>query len=113
MTRIEGVTFYGASGTKYNFTAYTADTTFNDVGAVYIFTKRYRGTDGSYKYTPLYIGQTNSLSDRIPSHEEWPCVRRHGVNSICIHADDSRSSRLAKERDLINRGSSPPPCNEQ
>ena len=97
MAELGGVTFYGASGTEYDFIAYTTDTTFNDVGAVYIFTKRNLYSDGSYKYTPLYIGQTNSLSDRIPSHEEWPCVRKHGVNSICIHRDASRSSRLANK----------------
>ncbi len=112
MTKLGDEIFVGASGKKYNFIVYSTDTKFNDVGAVYIFKKRYRKSDGSYKYTPLYIGQTNSLKDRIPSHEEWPCVRRHGVNSICIHLDESKSSRLVKEKDLIDRGSSPPPCND-
>ena len=113
MTKLEDVILEGASGNRYDFTAYTTDTAFADVAAIYIFTRRNLGSDGRYKYTFLYVGQTSSLQDRIPSHEKWPCVRRYGVDSICTHLDPSESSRLAKERDLINWGNSPPPCNDQ
>lgn len=112
MAKIEDVIFEGDSGKRYDFIAYTADTTFNDVGAVYIFTKRNLYSDGSYKYTSLYVGQTSSLQDRIPSHEKWPCARKYGVNSICIRLDANVSSRLAIEEDLINWGNSRPPCND-
>lgn len=112
MTKLQDdLTFEGKSGNRYTFTAYSKDTVFNDVAAVYIFTKRTRNSEGRYKYTLLYVGETESLKDRIPSHEKWSCVNRYGVNSICIHRDDSKSSRLTKESDLIDNYN--PPCNDQ
>ena len=106
MAQIETVTFTGSSSEKYDFTAYTTDTAFNEVGAVYIFTKRENS-----RYTPLYIGQTDNLKERIPNHEKWPCVRRNGVNSICVLSDSSQSSRLQTESDLLDKRN--PPCNAQ
>ena len=56
MTKLQdNLTFVGNSGKRYKFTAYTTDTVFKDVGAVYIFTKRYRNSEGVYKYTFLYV----------------------------------------------------------
>ena len=79
MAQIATVTFTGASGEKYNFTAYTTDTVFIAAGAVYIFTKL-----ENQSYIPLYIGQTDNLAERIPNHEKWSCVIQYGVNSICV-----------------------------
>ncbi len=106
MGQIGTVTFTGASGKTYTFTAYTLDTTFNEVGAVYIFTKQ-----ENRAYTPLYIGRTNNLKQRISNHEKWPCVRRYGVNSICVLVESSALSRLQIESDLLDMGN--PPCNDQ
>ena len=106
MAQIEPVTFTGASGKTYTFTAYTLDTTFNEVGAVYIFTKQ-----ENRAYTPLYIGQTDNLNRRISNHEKWPCVRQNGVNSICVLVENNQLSRVAIERDLLATRN--PPCNDQ
>ena len=106
MTQIGTVTFPSGSGTQYSFTAYTADTMFNEVGAVYIFTKRENST-----YTRLYVGQTDNLEERISNHEKWPCVRQYGVNSICVLREDNEFSRRQIESDLLDLGY--PPCNNQ
>ena len=106
MTQNATVNFTGASGKKYSFIAYATDTAFNEVGAVYIFTKQENNS-----YAPLYIGQTDNLKERIPNHEKWPCVRRNGVNSICVLSDSSQSSRLQTESDLLDKRN--PPCNAQ
>jgi len=110
MSKISDVTFAGGSGTEYKFQAYTTDTRFKDVGAVYIFSKRVVGSNGG-THTPRYIGQTDSLSDRIPSHEKWPCVEKNGGNCICVHVDSDEDSRLDKETDL--RAAFDTSCNEQ
>ncbi len=111
MGKISDATFTGKSGTQYNFEVYTTDTTFNAVGAVYIFSKRAVGLNGIGTHTPLYIGQTESLAVRIPNHEKWPCVNRNGCNCICVHVDGNEDSRLNKETDL--RAAYGTPCNDQ
>ena len=107
------VTFQGRVGT-YNFEAYPLDTSFNDIGAVYIFAKYIPNQDGTGTYTPLYIGQTISLRNRILGHRhhgKWNCVENYGVNCICVHRDADSQSRMEKETDLL--AVSKPPCNER
>ena len=101
MGKIADATFKGKLGT-YAFEVYTTDTVFNSVGAVYIFSKRSPGLDGTYRHTFLYIGETHSLKDRIPNHEKWYCARNYGVNCICVHRDNNANSRLHKELDLLS-----------
>ena len=109
MAKIADATFQGKTGT-YNFGVYTTDTVFIGVGAVYIFSKRIVDSDGRGRHSFLYIGQTNSLEDRIPYHEKWSCAQQRGANCICVHQDDEAQSRLEKERDLLL--ANPTPCNE-
>ena len=108
MGKIADATFAGASGTEYSFTAYTTDTAFENIGAVYIFTKRTVANDqGSHKF--LYVGESGELSDRIANHNEWPCVNRNDCNAICVHAEDDGGERLKIEKDLLDGND--PPCN--
>ena len=110
MGKIDTVTFRGASGDTYNFTAYSLDTSFENFGAVYVFTSRsYNQGEGKYRYRPLYIGETSELGDRISGHEKWDCVNDNGVNSICVYAVSNATSRRRIEGDLISNYSTP--CN--
>ena len=110
MAKIADATFTGKTG-NYSFEVFPTDTSFNAVAAVYVFTKRNVGSDGKGTHTLLYIGQTDSLKNRIPDHEKWACANRNGVNCICVHRDDDEKSRLAKEADL--RAGHNTPCNDQ
>lgn len=110
MAKIADATFNGKSG-RYGFEVFPIDAAFNSVGAVYIFTKRVVDSSGKGTHELLYIGETESLANRIPTHEKWPSIRRHGANCICVHRDDNSNSRLNKETDL--RAASPTPCNNQ
>jgi len=110
MSQSANATFEGENG-SYDFDVYNIDTEFNDIGAVYIFTKRVVDFNGKGKHTFIYIGQTDSLKDRIPNHEKLNCVIRNGGNCICIHRDDDKNSRIAKETDL--RAGNNTPCNDQ
>ena len=74
MAKIDTVTFTGASGNTYEFIAYSLDTSFNNIGAVYVFTSRFESDQGRYQYRPLYIGKTSELADRISGHEKRDCV---------------------------------------
>lgn len=112
MAKIANATFNGQKD-KYRFEVYPTNTTFSAVGAVYIFTKRVVDPSGSGKgtHTLLYIGETESLVERIPNHEKWDCVTPLGANCICVHRDDNQQSRAAKETDLLAANTTP--CNDQ
>jgi hypothetical protein len=111
MGKIADAVFTGASGDTYLFDVYTLDTSFNNIGAVYIFSRRKveGGDKGTHKV--LYIGSAKELKDRIAYHEGWQCLERYGVNCICVHPEKNESARLTKEGDLIRAIQTP--CNEQ
>ena len=88
MSYLGPVDFPASSGDSYRFHAYTDDHVFDDVGAVYIFTRK---EDVYYR---LYIGRTDELGRRIRYHEKWPCVRQHNVNSICVFYEEMKCQRL-------------------
>lgn len=110
MGKIADATFEGKFGT-YAFEVFTTDTIFNPVGAVYIFSKRDVGSDGIGTHRFLYIGETHSLSERIPNHEKWHSANNYGVNCICVHQDNDADSRIRKEVDLLSVNWTP--CNAQ
>ena len=110
MGKITTAKFTGKSGTKYPFNVYSSDTSFKDMSAVYIFTKR-TVKDGKGTHDFLYIGESDELSTRIASHEKWDCVNENGCNCICVHAVDGEGARLEIEQDLRDAGSTP--CNDQ
>ena len=111
MGKIGEATVSGASGKEYDFDAYTLDTQFKNIGAVYIFTKRIVDADGDGIHTFLCIGETGDLADTIANREKQPCAKQHSVNCICVHADDNENSRKAKETDL--RQAYKTPCNDE
>ena len=108
MGKISTMTFIGQSGTEYKFNVWTRDTSFNDVGGVYIFSNRNSQTKN---HRVLYVGQTQSFKDRrLQHHEEWDkCANQRGGNVICTYQENSSIQRRRIERDLINNYD--PPCN--
>ncbi len=77
---------------SYDFTVYTPTASWNDVAGVYIFT----GVNNLNQWVALYVGQTDSFRNRIPSHEQWsPAVRRGATH---IHA---MVVPLAATRDIV------------
>lgn len=98
----------GVSGTKYKYWIYTIDTTFKDVPGNYIYVKE---TSKGY-WSPIYIGETDSLKERLSNHEKMPCVKRHGGKHIHTHSSASNEEvRRAEEIDLISKWD--PPCNNE
>ena len=104
------VRFEGDSGSTYDFTVYPINSSFQNFGAVYVFTKEYNDSQGTTRYRPLYIGRTGELGDRINGHEKWGCVNENGANSICVYWESSATQRRQIETDLLNNYTTP--CNE-
>ena len=109
MGKITEATFV-VGGKNYTFNVYSTDTSFIDVSAVYLFTKR-TVSSGKGSHSPLYVGETTELGSRIQSHEKWDCVNAHGCNRICVRRVSGAQSRRAIEKALRDKYS--PPCNDQ
>lgn len=99
----------GESGKQYCFYLLTKDSFFDKIGAVYIFIKE--EVRPRRRYTPLYIGQTSNLQERIDEHEKWDCVNRHGCTHIAVKEVSHSKERLEIETDLRHAYSTK--CNDQ
>ena len=96
----------GRWGTKYTFQVYAVPISPNHVPANYIFAR----LNANNAWTPLYIGETSDLADRLTNHEKWPCASQNGVTHIHAHTSPANEAqRKQEEADLIARWS--PMCN--
>ncbi len=98
----------GVSGKKYRYRIYPIGTSFKDEPGNYIFARE----TSPGRWTPIYIGETESLRDRLANHEKLPCVERHGGTHVHVHTSSlSAQLRRAEESDLLARWD--PPCNKE
>ena len=97
------ITFSGKSGVKYRFQAWSLDTRFKPLAAVYIVTKRAQdsSTYNRASHDSIYIGQTANLADPFATESQFDCFRKHGGNCICIHLIEDEERRIAAEDDLL------------
>jgi hypothetical protein len=93
-------TLKGKSGKEYSFGIYSLDTTFNEVGGIYVFTKRTKSGD-NYSHSNKYIGKTNDLSTRLDNHHKKECILNNNSNCICIMQVKSVNDRTEIETDLL------------
>lgn len=109
MSEAQTITIHwtGQSGRAYTHYIHTISTTFKDAPGNYVFARE----SSPGRWTPVYIGQTKSLSDRLSNHEKEECARRRGATHVHAHVNSSgEAARLAEERDLISKWQ--PPCND-
>ena len=107
MAHEETINWPGVSGREYKYWIYPIDTNFKDEPGNYIFAKR----TASGQWTPVYIGETQSLRERLPNHEKLPCVNRNRGSHLHVHlTSGGQQARLAEETDLLRKFS--PPCNK-
>ena len=109
MGRIRDTTF-SVGKAIYPFEIYTADTEFNNVGAVYFFTRR---NDNSGGHSLLYIGQSGELGVSV-SHRESREVGLRQRARMQLHLRSSRGERTdpPSHRRGIHSGM-PTPCNDE
>ena len=102
----EAVMWMGESGTQYKYLVAAIDAKLKKAAANYIFARQV----ASDRWIPLYIGETDSLGERIPNHEKLPCVRQHGATHLHAHMNpEGEEVRKTEEADLIRRWG--PICN--
>jgi len=95
-------TWRGKSGKDYTFEVWPANTNFNDVECVYIYTKL---ENNSWKC--IYVGQTSQLATRLQQHasgtdDNDKCIQRSGATYIHVLQLKPESARLNVETDLRN-----------
>lgn len=73
-------------------------TAWNGVPGLYIFA----GEDSAQRvWRALYVGQTHSFEERIPTHERWPEARQLGATHVHARVEQDAVLRTALERQLI------------
>lgn len=96
----------GISGKKYSYGIYPIGTTFKKVPGNYVFAKETKQNT----FLPIYIGETEDLSERFDNHHKMPCIKRNGATHITVHVGESSTTvRRAEEKDLIDKYN--PACN--
>lgn len=66
------------NGESLGFTIYGSNTTWNSVSGLYIFAYAKDATH----WHPVYIGQTDNFSNRLPSHDRWDEATRLGATHV-------------------------------
>ena len=96
----------GKSGGEYAYRIYKLPASFNDTPGNYIFAVE----TSPRTWTPIYIGETEDLSERFDQHHAMPCISEYLATHIHVHANDGgRADRDNEADDLIARWD--PPCN--
>jgi hypothetical protein len=90
----------GISGQTYLFQAYSLETVFDRVGAVYFVTSRNTAKDGRMAHSRIYCGETADLSARTFNDQHATSFKLHGANSICILLSEDAGHRCAIEKDI-------------
>jgi len=111
--RYGSITFTGKSGEKYRFDAWSIETRFKALGAVYFVTKRTQenATYNRAAHDNIYIGQTANLADPFETHSRFACFTKYGANCVCIHVLEGEERRIGVENDLLELHSTH--CNQQ
>ncbi len=101
-TEANKATWRTSDGGQYEFFVYGPDANWRQVGGVYIFSYH----DGAY-WRPLYVGETDDFSQRLPNHERWGDAQKAGATHIHVRVEAQEASRVDLEQKLI-QGHQPP-----
>ena len=86
-------------GSMYEFSSHLYESSWADVGGIYLFAARLRNGD----WNPLFIGHSDSFEYAIPNHEKWPWAVLLGATHVLACALIVQSKRLAVETEMIAR----------
>jgi len=86
----------GVSGKEYEYEIYPIGTNWNDIAGNYIFARE----SSPHEWESIYIGETESFKDRLPNHNELPCIRRNRGTHIHVRINRDSQARLDEEADL-------------
>jgi excinuclease UvrABC nuclease subunit len=84
---------------EYGFTVYPPNTTWNDVGGLYIFAS----LSNNYWYAK-YVGKAESFKSRLASsHEQWGPAQKLGATHVHAMVVPLESNRVKIEKELIEK----------
>ena len=102
------IVWEGASGKEYKYWIYDIGyANFDSVPGNYIFAKE----APPKTHSPIYIGETEDISERFDYHHKIDCIKRNGATHIHAHKSSSaKETRCEEESDLIQKWT--PICND-
>ena len=97
------VTFAGRSGERYRFEAWSFDTRFKALGAVYFVTRRSQenATYNRASHDSIFIGHTADLAALYDTYSRSERFAKHGANCICVLPIQNEEQRSAVADDLL------------
>lgn len=102
MSRPPFIKLVGASGTNYDYWDLQSPrdaSTIQDQPGNYAFLKKLPNGN----YLPVYIGQADSLKNRLPNHERMGDAILAGAIVLVAHTTPGGEQvRLAEEKDLVS-----------
>jgi hypothetical protein len=102
------IIWVGASGKQYEYWISPISMPFVDEPGNYIFVRE----TSPNNWIPVYIGETESLKNRLADHEKLLCVLRNGGTHIHAHTSSgNEQARKEEEADLLAKWD--PPCNKE
>lgn len=97
----------GQSGKEYHYDIHPFDTTFRPLPGNYIYAKQLPDGD----WSPIYIGQTRDLHQRLEGHVKVADAIANGATHLHAHYDKvGQAARCTEEHDLVQRWH--PVCND-
>jgi hypothetical protein len=108
-TKIDAVTFRGASGKQYEFRVYVWDTKFKALPGVYVVASRSMEPGQSARYESVFVGAAADLSKAFRSHPRSDCFQMYYANVIGVLKEADAGARERISADLIEALA--PPCN--
>jgi len=98
----------GASGKEYTYQIHPLGAAFRPVPGNFILAREYEAG----QWTPLYIGQTRDLSQRLEGYQNQESALQKGATHLHVHVSSGgQAARCEEERDLILRWG--PVCNDR
>lgn len=98
------ITFTGKSGERYRFDAWSLETRFRALGAVYFVTKRMQ-ENANYNracHDSIFIAHTPDLAGEYDTYSRSQRFAKHGANCICILLLENEERRVAIANDLLD-----------
>ena len=111
MAKLDTVTFTGQSGQTYTFRIYVWKHQFKPLGGVYVVTERRMEPDHPPTYAPIFVDQTDDLSQLFDDHPNRTCFEFYYANTIAVMAEPNETERGRIKEDLLD--ALQPPCNQK
>jgi hypothetical protein len=108
-TKIDAVTFEGASGKQYEFRVYVWDTKFKALPGVYVVASRSIEPGQTARYESVFVGSSPDLSKTFKTHARTDCFQMYYANVIGVLKEPDAGTRETISADLIEALA--PPCN--